>query len=73
MLATPTHRRQARILRWRESPWNNQHPDWLRIDHDLSPSHRDRVVYSRSEVDYAFDPDWIYSLFLVHWIIQVIF
>ena len=44
MLATPTLRRQARILRWRESPWYDLHPDWLRIDRDLPASHRARLI-----------------------------
>ena len=44
MLPTPTPRRQARLLRWRETPWNDQHPDWLRIHQDLPPDHRVRLI-----------------------------
>ena len=44
MLATPTPRRQARILRWREAPWNDQHPDWLHLDRDLPATHRVRLI-----------------------------
>lgn len=44
MLATPAPRRQARSLRWLSPPWDQQHPDWLRLDRQLPAHHRVRLV-----------------------------
>src|SRR3954453_20229722 len=44
MVTTPAPRRQARSLRWLCSPWDEHHPDWLRLDRDLPPDHRARLI-----------------------------
>ena len=44
MLATKPSRRQAHHLRWIESPWDEQHSDWLRLDLDLPADHRVRLI-----------------------------
>ena len=49
MLAATTPRRQARHLRWIDSPWDAQHPDWLRLDQQLPADHRARLIDSVAE------------------------
>jgi len=44
MLAADCPRRQARRLRWLCPPWDEQHPDWLRLDRDLPQDHRARLI-----------------------------
>ena len=44
MLATTAPRRQARRLRWIESPWDEQHSDWQRLDQQLPADHRVRLI-----------------------------
>ena len=46
MLATKPSRRQARHLRWIDSPWDAHHPDWLRLDLQLPADHRVRLIAS---------------------------
>ena len=42
MLSAKPSRRQAHSLRWRAAPWDEQHPDWLRLDQQLPADHRAR-------------------------------
>jgi transposase len=44
MLRTKHPRRQAHSLRWQSPPWDDHHPDWLRIDHDLPLDHPARLI-----------------------------
>jgi transposase len=44
MLATTPPRRHARCLRWQTPPWDDHHPDWLRLDRDLPAEHRVRLI-----------------------------
>jgi transposase len=44
MLAAKTSRRQARCLRWQSPPWDEQHPDWLRLEQDLPADHPARLI-----------------------------
>ncbi len=44
MLAAKPSRRQARSLRWRLPPWDEHHPDWLRLDQQLAADHPARLI-----------------------------
>jgi hypothetical protein len=44
MIDTAPPRRHATHLRWRPLPWDEHHPDWLRLDRELAADHRIRVI-----------------------------
>ena len=44
MLAAKTPRRQASTLRWKSPPWDQHHPDWIRLDNDLPNDHFARLI-----------------------------
>jgi transposase len=44
MLASHCTRRQARSLRFRQPPWDEDHPDFLYLDSRLAPDHPARLV-----------------------------
>jgi transposase len=46
MLSATSPRRQARCLRWQSSPWDEHHPDWLRLDQQLPQEHNARLIDS---------------------------